>query len=196
MCRPRIVCLVYAEESWCREKTASTPRQVFGAMLRYYRVSPGLSRTELARQISKSVSLIQAIELGQRAATADVTEDLHRLRLWDGAWTSGSATRSATVSGHQVLPVLVRGVARQRARGEELRRFEPMLVPGPPQTAEYARAIFRARFGVDRRGDRRAGRGPAETAGGPGACKQPPALWVIVDEGGTAPSGRRTLCHA
>lgn len=48
---------------------ARTPRQVFGAMLRYYRERAGLSRTELARQISKSVSLIQAIELGQRAAT-------------------------------------------------------------------------------------------------------------------------------
>ena len=27
-----------------------TPRQVFGAMLRYYRERAGLSRTELARQ--------------------------------------------------------------------------------------------------------------------------------------------------
>ena len=37
-------------------ETARTPRQVFGAMLRYYRERAGLSRTELARQISKSVS--------------------------------------------------------------------------------------------------------------------------------------------
>jgi len=66
-------------------ETARTPRQVFGAMLRYYRERAGLSRTDLARQISKSVSLIQAIELGQRAATADVTEDLERVLPADGA---------------------------------------------------------------------------------------------------------------
>ena len=68
-------------------ETARTPRQVFGAMLRYYRERAGLSRTELARQISKSVSLIQAIELGQRAATAEVTEDLERVLSADGALT-------------------------------------------------------------------------------------------------------------
>ena len=68
-------------------ETARTPRQVFGAMLRYYRKRACWSRTELARQISKSVSLIQAIELGQRAATADVTEDLERVLPADGALT-------------------------------------------------------------------------------------------------------------
>lgn len=53
-----------------------TPRQVFGGMLRYYREKARLSRSELARQISKSVSLVQAVELGQRTATAEVTADL------------------------------------------------------------------------------------------------------------------------
>ena len=50
-------------------ESARTPRQVFGGMVRYYREQAGLSRPELARQISKSESLVQAIELGQRAAT-------------------------------------------------------------------------------------------------------------------------------
>ena len=68
-------------------ETARTPRQVFGAMLRYYRERAGLTRTDLARQISKSVSLIQAIELGQRAATAEVTQDLERELAADGALT-------------------------------------------------------------------------------------------------------------
>ena len=59
-------------------ETGRTPRQVFGAMLRYHREQAGLSRADLARQVSKSVSLIQAIELGQRAATPEVTTDLER----------------------------------------------------------------------------------------------------------------------
>jgi ribosome-binding protein aMBF1 (putative translation factor) len=33
-----------------------TPRQVFGAMLRYYRERAGLSRSDLAQQICKSTS--------------------------------------------------------------------------------------------------------------------------------------------
>ena len=49
-------------------ETGRTPRQVFGAMLRYHREQASLSRPDLARQVNKSVSLIQAIELGQRAA--------------------------------------------------------------------------------------------------------------------------------
>lgn len=62
-------------------ESARTPRQVFGGMVRYYREQAGLSRPELARQISKSESLVQAIELGQRAATPQVTGDLETA-LW------------------------------------------------------------------------------------------------------------------
>jgi len=40
-----------------------TPRQVFGVMVRFYRERAGPSRPVLARAISKSVSLVQAIEL-------------------------------------------------------------------------------------------------------------------------------------
>ena len=84
-------------------ETARTPRQVFGAMLRYYRERAGLTRTDLARQISKSVSLIQAIELGQRAATAEVT------RTWSGssrptAPSPASAKKSATASAIRPIP--------------------------------------------------------------------------------------------
>lgn len=53
-----------------------TPRQVFGGMLRHYREQAGLTRAELARKICKSESLVQAIELGDRASTIDVTADL------------------------------------------------------------------------------------------------------------------------
>jgi ribosome-binding protein aMBF1 (putative translation factor) len=61
------------------------PRQVFGAMVRFYREQAGLSRSELARQVCKSVSLVQAIELGQRAATPDVTGDLEAVLQAGGA---------------------------------------------------------------------------------------------------------------
>jgi transcriptional regulator with XRE-family HTH domain len=54
-----------------------SPRQVFGAMLRFYREQAGLSRAELAGRIFKSVALVQAIEQGHRAATLLVRDSKH-----------------------------------------------------------------------------------------------------------------------
>ena len=128
-------------------ETASTPRQVFGAMLRYYRERAGLSRTDLARQISKSVSLIQAIELGHRAATADVTEDLERVLPADGALTR-LRDEIGDGLGYQAYPSWFQDWLVSEREAKKLRWFEPLLVPGLLQTEDYARAIFRARFGM------------------------------------------------
>jgi transcriptional regulator with XRE-family HTH domain len=45
------------------QDSGRNPRQVFGAMVRFYREQAGFSRSELARQICKSVSLVQATTL-------------------------------------------------------------------------------------------------------------------------------------
>ena len=161
-------------------ETASTPRQVFGAMLRYYRERAGLSRADLARQISKSVSLIQAIELGHRAATADVTEDLERVLPADGALTR-LRDEIGDGLGYQPYPSWFQDWVVSEGEAKRLRWFEPLLVPGLLQTEDYARAIFRARFGmtdeeIDERVAARLKRQEVL------AHEQPPALWVIVDE--------------
>src|SRR5208283_4433598 len=147
MCRSRIVSLLYAEETMVSRESGRTPRQVFGAMLRYYRERAGLSRTELARQINKSVSLIQAIELGQRAATAEVTEDLERVLPADGALTR-LREEIGDGLGYQAYPSWFQEWLVSEREAKKLRTFEPLLVPGLLQTEEYARAIFRARFGM------------------------------------------------
>ena len=116
-------------------------------MLRYYRERAGLSRTDLARQISKSVSLIQAIELGQRAATSEVTEDLERMLTADGALTR-LREEIGDGLGYQAYPSWFQEWLLSKHEAKKLRWFEPMLVPGLLQTEDYARAIFRARFGM------------------------------------------------
>jgi transcriptional regulator with XRE-family HTH domain len=161
-------------------ETSRTPRQVFGAMLRYYRERAGLSRTNLARQISKSVSLIQAIELGQRAATADVTEDLERVLPTDGALTR-LRDEIGDGLGYQAYPSWFQDWLVSEQEAKKLRWFEPMLVPGLLQTEDYARAIFRARFGmtseeIDEQVAARLKRQEILVR------ERPPALWVIVDE--------------
>ncbi len=161
-------------------ETARTPRQVFGAMLRYYRERAGLTRTDLARQISKSVSLIQAIELGQRAATAEVTEDLERVLPTDGA-LARLRDEMGDGLGYQAYPSWFQEWLVSEREAKKLRWFEPMLVPGLLQTENYARAIFEARFGMtDEKIDQQvAARLKRQEIL---AREQPPALWVILDE--------------
>ena len=157
-----------------------TPRQVFGAMLRYYRERAGLTRTELGRQVSKSVSLIQAIELGQRAATAEVTEDLERVLPADGALTR-LRDEIGDGLGYQAYPSWFQEWLASEQEAKKLRWFEPMLVPGLLQTEQYARAVFGARFGVtDEEIDEQvAARLKRQEIL---AREDPPALWVILDE--------------
>jgi len=157
-----------------------TPRQVFGAMLRYYRERAGLSRTELARQISKSVSLIQAIELGQRAATADVTEDLERVLPADGALTR-LREEIGDGLGYQAYPSWFQEWLVSEREAKKLRLFGPLLVPGMLQTEGYARAVFGTRFGatdeeIDEQVAARLKRQEILDR------DDPPALWIIVDE--------------
>ncbi|MGA2828989.1 MAG: helix-turn-helix transcriptional regulator [Streptosporangiaceae bacterium] len=161
-------------------ETARTPRQVFGAMLRYYRERAGLGRPELARQISKSVSLIQAIELGQRAPTAEVTEDLERVLPSDGALTRLREEIGDSL-GYGAYPSWFEDWLASEREAKKLRTFEPMLVPGLLQTEDYARAVFSARFGItdEEINEQVAARLKRQEIL---AREEPPALWVILDE--------------
>jgi transcriptional regulator with XRE-family HTH domain len=161
-------------------ESSRTPRQVFGAMLRYYRERAGLSRTELASQISKSVSLIQAIELGQRVATAEVTDDLERALTADGA-LSHLREEIGDGLGYQPYPSWFEDWVASERQAKKLRWFGSLLVPGLLQTEEYARAIFRTRFGVT---DEEVDEQVAARLKRREILQrdEPPNLWVIVDE--------------
>src|ERR1700759_5075248 len=128
-------------------ETGRTPRQVFGAMLRYHREQAGLSRADLARPVSQSGSFIQAIELGQRAAPPDVTADLEQALSADGALTR-LREEIGDGLGYQPYPSWFQDWVASEREARKLRSFEPMLIPGLLQTEEYARAVFQARFGM------------------------------------------------
>jgi len=149
-------------------------------MLRYYRERAGLGRPELARQISKSVSLIQAIELGQRAPTAEVTEDLERVLPSDGALTRLREEIGDSL-GYGAYPSWFEDWLASEREAKKLRTFEPMLVPGLLQTEDYARAVFSARFGItdEEINEQVAARLKRQEIL---AREEPPALWVILDE--------------
>jgi transcriptional regulator with XRE-family HTH domain len=161
-------------------ESARTPRQVFGGMVRYYRERSGLSRPELARLVSKSESLVQAIELGQRAATPQVTGDLETALQVGGA-LARLREEIGDGLGYQVYPSWLQEWALIEREAKRLRGFEPMLVPGLVETADYARAVFGTLSGVT-----------DEEIDGHVAARlkrqeildrdQPPELWMIIDE--------------
>src|SRR5215472_4877613 len=128
-------------------ESGRTPRQVFGGMVRYYRERAGLGRVELARQISKSGSLLQAIELGQRAATAQVTDDLEAVLHAEGA-LARLRDEIGDGLGYQAYPSWLQEWASLEREAKRLRGFESLIVPGLLQTEDYARAVFGTRFGV------------------------------------------------
>jgi transcriptional regulator with XRE-family HTH domain len=161
-------------------ESARTPRQVFGGMVRYYREQAGLSRPELARQISKSESLVQAIELGQRAATPQVTGDLETALPAGGALARLREEIGDSL-GYQAYPSWFQEWTNIEREAKRLRGFEPIIVPGLLQVEGYARAIFGTRSGVtseeiDEQATARLKRQEILDR------TQAPELWVIMDE--------------
>lgn len=157
-----------------------TPRQVFGKMVRFYREKAGMSRNELARRISKSVSLVQAIEQGDRAATDQVTSDIEAALNLDGDLTQ-LREEMADGLGYQAYPSWFQEWLVFEQEAKRLRGFEPLLVPGLLETADYARAVFGARFGMteDEIEEQVAARLKRQEILD---REQPPELWVIMDE--------------
>jgi transcriptional regulator with XRE-family HTH domain len=156
----------------------ASPLAFFGAELRRARSEAGLSQEQLGQRIGYSGTMVGKIETGERAPSEDIAERadealgskglLVRIydlaRRWDGgypSWFAGWMDRERTATS--------------------LCWWEPLLVPGLMQTADYARALFRAwpmaegdelEEMVATRMDRQAILGRAG----------PPSLWAIMDE--------------
>jgi hypothetical protein len=149
-------------------------------MVRFYRDKAGLSRAETGRRIFKSEALIEAIELGHRPATEAVTLDLESALKAGGALVR-LRDEMRNVLNYQVFPAWFQDWALKEAEATTLRWFEPLVVPGLLQTEDYARAVFRTRFGIssDEVDELVAARMKRQEilAGDKG-----PRLWVVLDE--------------
>jgi transcriptional regulator with XRE-family HTH domain len=159
-----------------------TPRQVFGAMLRFYRVRAGLTQDQLAALAHVSGKLISAYENGWRVPTRPTTVDIDNvpelgsngalIALWD-QFEHGM--------NYQAYPDWFQDWPEREAAATALRGFESSLVPGLLQTDLYARAIFGTKIGatqheIDEQVAARLKRQEILNR------VQPPTLWVILDE--------------
>jgi transcriptional regulator with XRE-family HTH domain len=127
-----------------------TPEGVFGKELRYYRERAGLSQTDLAALVNVSHDVISKIETGDRPPAEGFPERLDAVpeldtrdgldRIW--GWLKES-TR------YKAIPGWFAPWTHFEAQATTLRSYEPLLVPGLFQTADYARAILGTEPGAD-----------------------------------------------
>ena len=118
------------------------PLQFFGAELRRARAAAGLSQDQLGQRLGYSGAQVGKVEMGERAPSQDFAQGcdqafpeagglfgrIYQLaRRWDGGYPSWFAE----------------WVESER-RATSLRWWEPLLIPGLLQTADYARAILAA----------------------------------------------------
>jgi transcriptional regulator with XRE-family HTH domain len=160
-----------------------SPRQVFGAALRFYRERAELTRDDLAAMAHISASTIRAYEDGWRVPTRGTVADVEAvsdmgtggalLMLWD---------EFQDAMNYQAVPAWVQDWAETaEPSAATLRWYETVLVPGLLQTEDYMRAVFASRFGITE--------DEVELAVAARLKRQeilvrpnPPALWVLLDE--------------
>lgn len=159
-----------------------SPRAVFGAMLRHYRVRAGLTQDQVGALAHVSGKLISAYENGRRVPTRPTTVDIDSVPALN---TSGALTelwdQFEEGMHYQAYPDWFQDWPEKEAAATTLRWFEPLLVPGLLQTDMYARALFATRIGatddeIDELVSARLKRQEVLKK------SHPPTLWVILDE--------------
>ncbi len=157
----------------------TSPVAFFGFELRRYRQEAGLSQEKLAKLIGYSLGTVSMVETGKRPPTEDF------VRRCDEALGAGGALIRIKEMIDNVaaqLPAWFRQWAEIEQAAEILRAWEPLIVPGLLQTADYARVLFI--------GEPRATAEKAELDVAARLERQrlleredPPMFWVVLDEG-------------
>jgi transcriptional regulator with XRE-family HTH domain len=157
----------------------NSPMAFFGAELRRARLAAGMSQDQLGRGLNFSGDLVGKIETSDRAPTPAFaagcdglfphldglfTRLLGLARRWDGPY-----------------PQWFRDWLDAEREASSLRWWEPMLVPGLLQTADYARAILAVGPDMveDRLDDVVSARMERQEILD---RSRPPELWVMLDE--------------
>jgi hypothetical protein len=139
--------------------------------------------------------MVEAIELGQRVAVLEVTEDLEAVLEAGGALLRLREEIGGGL-GYQPYPLWFQEWALKEAEAATLRFFEPLVVPGMFQTADYAAAIFGTRLKItdEEIEEQVAARLKRQDVL---VREEPPMVWVIIDEGvlRRRVGGRHVMCE-
>jgi transcriptional regulator with XRE-family HTH domain len=156
-----------------------SPIAFFGYELRRYRQEAGLTQGKLAKRTGFALGTISMAETGRRRPTDDFVRRCDKALGVEGALIRIKEMMDNVAAQ---LPAWFRPWAEIEQAAEILRTWEPLLVPGLLQTADYARVLFMGEP-----------RGSAEKAEMDVAARlerqrilereEPPLFWVVIDEG-------------
>ncbi|TYB94081.1 helix-turn-helix domain-containing protein [Micromonospora sp. WP24] len=112
--------------------------ELIRAQLRRLRLSAGLSQEEFGKLVHFSGSQVSAVELGQRPL------DRFFLTRADEVLNTGGLLASLLkMAERDRQPSWFRPWLEAERQAQQLRTYQPALVPGLLQTEEYARAVIR-----------------------------------------------------
>jgi transcriptional regulator with XRE-family HTH domain len=121
----------------------SSPGAFLGAELRRARVAAGFSSQEaLAAKLGYDRTVIAKAETGERPPTPEVADALEAELFPEGP--SGLVGRLARLARRAdgPIPSWFENWLEAEAKADALKIWQPLIVPGLLQTAEYARALF------------------------------------------------------
>ncbi len=164
------------------EENGSSPRRVFGGMLKYYRARAGLSQEQLGARVYLSSDMIGKIEQGQRTPTDQfitACEAVPELEANGALRELREQLKDQLKSGP--YPGWFANWPDREAHAVKLRSFELAVVPGLLQIEAYARALLSDRIGsdpgdIDEKVAARIERQQILDR------EHPPELWVLLDE--------------
>ncbi|MBG0816171.1 helix-turn-helix transcriptional regulator [Planomonospora sp. ID82291] len=158
---------------------STSPTALFGYELRRHRQEAGLSQAKLAGRAGYALGTISMAETGRRPPTEDFARRCDEVLGADGALIRIKEMIDNLASR---LPAWFRPWVEIEQAAESLRTWEPLIVPGLLQTADYARALFTGEprssaEGVEKDVAARLERQRILER------EEPPMLWAVIDEG-------------
>jgi len=160
---------------------AASPAHFFGAEVRRAREAAGMTLAGLGALVPCDASTVSRIESGLLGPTERFASSCDEAFPQMSGWFIRFYNNSRQWDGP--YPRWFADWVDAEARATVLRWWEPLLVPGLLQTAEYARALFKAwqttgdEDAVDQLVEARIDR--QRIFGRPA----PPSFWAVVDEG-------------
>lgn len=121
-----------------KKDSTPNPRQL-GVQVRQLRQQAGMTQRDLADKIGVHHTMLGKIELGRRSPQLEHTEALDAVLE-----TNGTLTRLwQELNNQRYVPDWFKNVLLLERRAIEIRYYQPMVIPGPLQAEDYARAMVR-----------------------------------------------------
>ena len=158
----------------------TSPQHHFGAEVRYARERAGMTQAELATICHVDVSMVSRIECGISEPPKGFADGCDQAFPEMGGWFGRFCADSPTWEGP--YPKWFDEWLAAEREAVLLRIWQPLIVPGLLQTADYARAVFlgqKADLDDDKIGELVAGRVQRQAIF---ARPEPPELLVVIDE--------------